>query len=140
MFNMGFQELLVIMGIALIVVGPSKLPDLAKALGRGIGEFRKATSEIKETIEQDETVRELKKEFESAQRGVTLDNLEHFADVLDEDIEPAKSEAAEPTNIEPSMIAPTDSQPAPADATGAYPKAEAGLHASQAQQNVVAEK
>ena len=140
MFNMGFQELLVIMGIALIVVGPSKLPDLAKALGRGIGEFRKATSEIKETIEQDETVKELKKEFESAQRGVTLDNLEQFADVLDEDIEPAKSEAAEPTNIKPSMIAPTDSQPAPGDATGAYPKAEADLHASQAHQNVVAEK
>jgi sec-independent protein translocase protein TatB len=137
---MGFQELLVILGIALIVVGPSKLPDLAKALGRGIGEFRKATSEIKETIEQDETVRELKKEFESAQRGVTLDNLERFADVLDKDIEPAKSKAADPTNIEPSMIAPTDPQPAPADATGVHPKAEADLHASQAQQNVVAEK
>ena len=140
MFNMGFQELLVILGIALIVVGPSKLPDLAKALGRGIGEFRKATSEIKETIEQDETVRELKKEFESAQRGVTLDNLEHLADVLAEDIEPAKSKAAEPTSIEPSMAAPTDSRPAPVDATGAYPKPEGDLHASQAQQKVVAEK
>ena len=140
MFNMGFQELLVIMGIALIVVGPSKLPDLAKALGRGIGEFRRATSEIKETIEQDETVRELKKEFESAQRGVTLDNLERFADVLAEDTEPAKSEAAEPVNIGSSMAAPTDSQPAPVDATGAHPKAEDDLHASQAQHNVVAEK
>ena len=139
MFNMGFQELLVIMGIALIVVGPSKLPDLAKALGRGIGEFRKATSEIKETIEQDETVRELKKEFESAQRGITLDNLEQFADVLAEDIEPAKSEGAEPTNIEPSVAAPTDSRPAPVGATDAHPKAEDDLHASQAQQNVVAE-
>jgi sec-independent protein translocase protein TatB len=140
MFNIGFQELLLILVIALIVVGPSKLPDLAKALGRGIGEFRKATSEIKETIEQDETVRELKKEFESAQRGVTLDNLEHFADVLSQDIEPAKSAAAEPTNIEPPMAAPTDSQPAPVDTTGTDPKAEADIHASQVQQNVVAEK
>ena len=42
MFNIGFQELLIILAIALIVVGPSKLPALARSLGRGIGEFRKA--------------------------------------------------------------------------------------------------
>ena len=140
MFNIGFQELLVILVIALIVVGPNKLPDLAKALGRGIGEFRKATSEIKETIEQDETVRELKKEFESAQRGITLDNLQHLADVLAEDIEPAKSGGAEPASVGPSVAAATDSQPGPVEATDARPKAKDDLQVSQAQQNAVAEK
>jgi len=67
MFGIGFPELLLIMAIALIVVGPSKLPDLARALGRGYAEFRKATSELKETFDQDETVREIKQEFRSAQ-------------------------------------------------------------------------
>jgi Tat protein translocase TatB subunit len=72
MFGIGFQELLVILVIALIVVGPSKLPDLARALGRGLGEFRRATNEIKETLEQDETVRDLKNEFHAAQKATQL--------------------------------------------------------------------
>ena len=66
MFGIGFPELLLIMAIALIVVGPNKLPDLARALGRGLAEFRKATNEIKESLELDDTVREIKSEFHSA--------------------------------------------------------------------------
>jgi Tat protein translocase TatB subunit len=70
MFGIGFPELLLILAIALIVVGPSKLPDLARALGRGYAEFRKATAELKETFDQDETVREIKQEFRSAQHDI----------------------------------------------------------------------
>lgn len=68
MFGIGFPELLVILVVALIVVGPSKLPDLARALGRGYAEFKRATDELKQTFDQDETVRGLKEEFRSAQR------------------------------------------------------------------------
>jgi sec-independent protein translocase protein TatB len=59
-----------ILVVALFVYGPSKLPDLAKALGRGYAEFRRATNELKETFEQDETVREIKQEFHKAQHEV----------------------------------------------------------------------
>lgn len=75
MFGLGFQEVLLILFIALIVVGPGKLPDLARALGRGLAEFRKATNEIKSTFDQDETVQELKKEFRTAQSQIMLENL-----------------------------------------------------------------
>lgn len=44
MFNMGMTELILILVIALVVFGPGKLPDVGKALGRGIQEFRNATS------------------------------------------------------------------------------------------------
>ena len=63
MFGIGFPELIIIMVIALIVVGPKKLPDLAKALGKGMAEFRKATHEIKESLDIDEDLSEVKRDL-----------------------------------------------------------------------------
>lgn len=51
MFGLGLPELIVIFVIALVVFGPKKLPELGKALGRGIAEFKRATDEVKSTIE-----------------------------------------------------------------------------------------
>ncbi len=52
MFGIGFQELIIIAVIALLIVGPKKLPDLAKTLGKGFSEFRKATDGITDDIKQ----------------------------------------------------------------------------------------
>jgi Tat protein translocase TatB subunit len=70
MLDIGFDEFLVILVVALFVYGPNRLPDLAKALGRGYAEFRRAMNEIRETFDQDETVREIKQEFHKAQHEV----------------------------------------------------------------------
>lgn len=51
MFNIGLPELLIIVAIALIVFGPNKLPELARAFGRAMREFKKATEEVKESFE-----------------------------------------------------------------------------------------
>ena len=51
MFNIGFPELLIIVAIALIVFGPNKLPELARAFGKAMREFKKATEEVKESFE-----------------------------------------------------------------------------------------
>lgn len=61
MFGIGMPELMIILVIALIVIGPSKLPDLAKALGKGMREFRKATQEIKESLDLDEDIEQVRK-------------------------------------------------------------------------------
>ncbi len=53
MFGIGFQELLVILVVALIVIGPKKLPDIAKALGRAYREFVRASNELRDTITVD---------------------------------------------------------------------------------------
>jgi sec-independent protein translocase protein TatB len=50
MFGIGFTEIVVILVIALIVLGPEKLPEIAKALGRAMREFRTATDEIKRSV------------------------------------------------------------------------------------------
>jgi TatA/E family protein of Tat protein translocase len=57
-------ELLLLLAIALIVIGPKKLPDLAKSLGRAMREFKKATNEFKETIQIDEDLSDVKKAFD----------------------------------------------------------------------------
>ena len=50
MFGIGIPELLVIMVVALIVLGPKRLPEVAQALGRAFAEFRKATSDLSEEL------------------------------------------------------------------------------------------
>ena len=50
MFNIGPLELMVILIVALLVVGPSKLPDVGRSIGRGIREFRRAQDEVQRTL------------------------------------------------------------------------------------------
>ena len=52
MFGIGMPELLLILAVALIVLGPKKLPELARALGKGMAEFRRATDELKDEFRQ----------------------------------------------------------------------------------------
>jgi sec-independent protein translocase protein TatA len=54
MFGLGMQELIIILIIALLVFGANKLPEIGRGLGRGIREFRKASSELGEPLEEEE--------------------------------------------------------------------------------------
>jgi sec-independent protein translocase protein TatB len=63
MFGIGMQELLLILVIALIVLGPKKLPDVAKSLGKALNEFKRATSDIKESLDLDDSLHTVKKTF-----------------------------------------------------------------------------
>ena len=66
MFGIGMPELLLILGLALIVLGPKKLPELAKTLGKGLAEFRRATEDLKDEF------RKMEHEVEDASAAATL--------------------------------------------------------------------
>jgi TatA/E family protein of Tat protein translocase len=85
MFGIGMPELLLILGLALIVLGPKKLPELAKALGKGLAEFRRATDELKSEF------RQMEQEVDEASAGATVKD----DPVLEKPAEPA---AANPTS------------------------------------------
>ena len=129
MFGIGMPELLLLLAIALIVVGPKKLPELAKALGRGIAEFKKATNELKESLDTNTDFSELKQSFDDIQETVVDATLpsspseeattEEIATEtttsdqdIEEDIEPASitsDEVEEKETAPPSAPAPEKS-------------------------------
>ena len=69
MFGMGMGELIIILVVALLVLGPDKIPDAAKAIGKGMRELRKQTRAVQETLEQDEQLGNTVRDLKSALRG-----------------------------------------------------------------------
>lgn len=63
MFGIGFPELLLILAIALMVIGPRRLPDIARALGRAMAEFRRATDEFKQTLNEETRASEIREQI-----------------------------------------------------------------------------
>jgi sec-independent protein translocase protein TatA len=59
----GMQELIIIFVIALIVFGPRKLPQLGKSLGKSIAEFKRASNELRNTLEEEIRVEETRREI-----------------------------------------------------------------------------
>lgn len=69
MFGMGMSEMLIILVVALLVVGPDKLPNAARAIGKGIRDLRRHTLDLQDTIEADENIGGAVRELKSALHG-----------------------------------------------------------------------
>jgi len=72
MFGMGMAELLVIAVVALLFVGPDKLPDAAKKLSKGIREFRAHGRELQKAIKEDEQIGSVVREIQSSLRDTEI--------------------------------------------------------------------
>ena len=93
MFGIGMPEMLLILAIALIVIGPKKLPDLAKYLGRAIGEFKNAASDFKESIDINNDIKDVKNQF-----GNISDNIQGTVDVKPDLQQDKQSELSDSNN------------------------------------------
>ena len=72
MFGLGMGELIVIFIVALIVLGPARLPKLAQDLGKAIREFRKAADDMKQELSNDQDLQGIKGTFQELKEAVTL--------------------------------------------------------------------
>jgi sec-independent protein translocase protein TatB len=70
MFGIGMPEMLVLLAVALIVFGPKKLPELAKSLGRALGEFKRATSDLKDSIETQTGTDEIRRSLDEVKEDI----------------------------------------------------------------------
>lgn len=83
MFGIGVSEIVLIAIVALIVVGPKNLPNTLRAIGRAIGEFRRATRELRKQVGYDEVVEEVTRPLREGMAGLEADVLRIDEDPLD---------------------------------------------------------
>ena len=126
MFGLGMGELVVILVVALLVLGPKRLPEMATGLGKAIRDFRRATQDIQSQLEVDETVAKPLAELKSALRDAPLPPARPAVipkPPEGEVIAQAPAHAAPPVSVEnPAVaVAPSDAAAAPAPTTPAVP-------------------
>jgi len=109
MFGIGMPEMILILAVALIVIGPKKLPDLAKSLGRAFGEFKKATSDLKDSLEVDTGFSDVTKTFDDVTDDIKspVDESTYETETDQTDAAPAADEKTDELKSEPE---PQDSQ------------------------------
>jgi len=66
MGSIGMPELIIIMVIALVIFGPRKLPELGRSLGKSLGEFKRASNELRNTLEEEIRVEEQREKTEAS--------------------------------------------------------------------------
>jgi len=73
MFGIGMPELILILVVALVVIGPRKLPEMARSLGKALGEFKQATGEMTRAVNLDDNLKDIKQSFQDAKEAVNVD-------------------------------------------------------------------
>jgi sec-independent protein translocase protein TatB len=128
MFDIGFSELLVIMVVALLVIGPERLPKVARTAGHLFGRLQRYVNDVKSDIQRELELDELKKlrsQFEDAARSVeqSVNEVGREINAASDDLNRAVGGDA-PTPAAPTPALP-DGAPADGGALASTPSTEA---------------
>lgn len=103
MFNIGFGELILILLIAFLVVGPEDLPKVARALARGLKYFRGVVDEVKQSVNLDSELTEIsnvKREIQQTVKNVNpLNNIDNEIKNVKEELESTEKEFKKSSNF-----------------------------------------
>ncbi len=129
MFGLGLWEMVVIAIVALLVVGPDKLPDAAKKLSKGIRDFRKQTQDLQRTLDEDTELGDAVRDLKSALRGDEIRKAARAADVRPKPKPAVTGEIPVGPLLPKGNVAAKDVNPesAPAPEAGGEPDADPDL-------------
>jgi len=123
MFDIGMPEMIMIFVVALLVIGPKNLPEVAKALGKGLGELKKSFQDVKDTVQEEfkestsdirDAVTDFKKQIET--------EVEASGKVIQKSVEDAKEQVSkEAADLSKAVESDTD-KAAPDAETGSEKK------------------
>jgi TatA/E family protein of Tat protein translocase len=105
----GMPELILIFLVALLVFGPRKLPELGRSLGKGIAEFKRASDDLKRTIEDE------------------IEQGKHQVSAVQDEVASVRRQAGELRDTVASTVGSPPAAPAPAEVAGSAPEAAAPL-------------
>lgn len=117
MFGIGPVELAVVLVVALLVMGPKKLPELARTLGRGLAEFRRASNDLKRSIDLDLDSHKIEPPPGPQQAGVSLESDPQQPDPVESSHKPQEKDEtvkADQTASSGQVPAPAAKEQAPA--------------------------
>jgi len=114
MFGIGPMELVLILVVGLLVLGPKRMPELARTLGRGLGEFRRASSDLRQSLALDEIQNELRDGITgigNIKQPVKKPDVDDKPAQAGDELDPGKTEAAEAADASNTPEDSADSKP-----------------------------
>ncbi len=125
MFDIGFWELALAGVVALIVIGPEKLPEVARNVGAWIGRMRAMVNHVRREFEQELKVGDLKRTFEESARNEEIKRLAEQVKSINRDLHQPVTPA--PPSPAPHLVSPPSHGPKSADAEDSPPAPNASL-------------
>ncbi|SKA70845.1 sec-independent protein translocase protein TatB [Paucidesulfovibrio gracilis DSM 16080] len=113
MFGIGSTELVIIIVVALVVIGPQKLPEMMRTLGKGLAEFKRVGQDVKETLDNEvkQAEDEIKKQEQEVKEAAKSAAREKAEAVLENG---GKSETEDAAKEDGSMASKNESDASPA--------------------------
>ncbi|MBI4196093.1 MAG: Sec-independent protein translocase subunit TatB [Betaproteobacteria bacterium] len=122
MFDIGFSELMVIAVVALIVIGPERLPKVARTLGHLFGRMQRYVNDVKTDISREMELDELRKLQSSVQEAA-----HSIQETVSREISATESELEKIADTAPGAPEPAETAPEPSSPAGASPQLELEL-------------